>query len=68
MTVVGQDLWPSRTREFILEPDKVRELKVFVTVPGPEIELGATPFRFSVTDLGGIEEAHYGATFYAPGD
>ncbi|WP_417519436.1 cytochrome c oxidase accessory protein CcoG [Minwuia sp.] len=66
MTVVGQDLWPSRTREFVLEPDKVAQLRVFVSVPRDQLEPGDNPFRFSVTDLTGIEEAHYGAHFTAP--
>jgi polyferredoxin len=66
MTVAGQDLWPSRTREFLLEADKVRQLKVFVAAPRENLAPGDNPFRFSVTDLTGIEQAHYGANLYAP--
>lgn len=66
MSVSGQDLWPSRTREFVLEPDKVTKLKVFVSAPGDELAPGENPFRFSVTDLTGNEQAHYGARLIAP--
>ncbi|WP_416896868.1 MAG: cytochrome c oxidase accessory protein CcoG [Minwuia sp.] len=68
MTVAGQDLWPSRTREFELEADKVLSLKVFVAAPREQLEPGENPFSFSVTDLVGIEQAHYGARLYAPED
>ena len=68
MTVAGDDLWPSQTREFLLEADKVRSLHVFVTAPRESVEPGATPFRISVLDLVGIEQTHYGATFFAPED
>ncbi|MDF1721050.1 MAG: cytochrome c oxidase accessory protein CcoG [Minwuia sp.] len=66
MNVVGQDEWPSRTKEFILPADKVLQLRVFVTAPVAELSPGANNFRFSVTDLSGIEQAHYGAIFRAP--
>jgi len=66
MTVAGDDFWPSRTREFVLEADKVLTLHVFVTTPAGSVDPGATPFRISVTDLVGIEQANYGAIFYAP--
>lgn len=66
MTVVGQDQWPSRTREFVLEADQVQQLRIFVAVPRDAVEPGAHSFRFSVTDLSGIEQAHYGAIFRAP--
>lgn len=68
MTVAGDDFWPSRTREYELEADKVLSLHVFVTAPKNAVEPGATAFRISLTDLVGVEAAHYGATFHAPGD
>ena len=66
MTVAGDDFWPSRTREYLLEADKVLTLKVYITAAKGAVEPGATPFRISVLDLTGIEQTHYGATFYAP--
>lgn len=66
MTVTGQDFWPSQTREFVLEPDKVRQLKVYVAAPRESLEPGDNPFRFSVTNLTGLEQAHYGAQLIAP--
>jgi len=66
MTVAGDDLWPSKTREYELAADKVLSLHIFVTTPGGSVEPGATNFRISVTDLVGIEQANYGAIFYAP--
>ena len=68
MTVAGDDFWPSRTREYVLEADKVLSLHVFVTAPADKLKPGSTPFRISVADLGGDEAAHYGATFIAPED
>lgn len=66
MTVAGQDLWPSRTREFLLAPDQVHQMKVFVAAPRENLEPGDNAFRFSVTDLTGTEQAHYGAQLVAP--
>ncbi len=66
MNVVGQDEWPSRTKEFVLPADKVLQLRIFVSAPVEELSPGANSFRFSVTDLSGIEQAHYGAIFKAP--
>ncbi len=66
MTVSGDDLWPSRTREYVLDADKVLSLHVYITAPAGSIDPGATPFHISMTDLTGIEQANYGAIFYAP--
>lgn len=66
MTVAGDDLWPSRTREFVMPADKVLSLHVFITTPKSALKPGKTPFRISVLDLTGIEQAHYGAAFHAP--
>jgi cytochrome c oxidase accessory protein FixG len=66
MTVAGDDLWPSRTREYELAADKVLSLHVFITVPADQATPGATPFRLGVSDLEGLEQANYGATFYVP--
>ena len=68
MTVAGDDFWPSRTREYVLEADKVLSLHIFVTAPSDTLKAGSTPFRISVADLSGGEAAHYGATFIAPED
>ena len=68
MTVAGDDLWPSRTREYELPADKVLSLHVFVTQPKADLKPGATPFRISIVDLEGVEQAHYGAIFHAPED
>ena len=66
MTVAGDDLWPSKTREYELAANKVLSLHIFVTTPAGSVEPGATNFRISVSDLVGIEQANYGAIFYAP--
>ena len=68
MTVAGDDLWPSQTREFVLKADKVLSLHIFITVPADRVAPGAAAFRISALDLAGSEQAHYGATFYAPED
>jgi cytochrome c oxidase accessory protein FixG len=66
MTIAGQDLWPSRTRELLLEPDKVARLHVFVAAPTTDLNPGKNPFLFSVNDLSGTEQVHYGAQLIAP--
>lgn len=66
MTVAGNDLSPSRTREFLLPADKVLSLHVFITAPKQSVTGKKTPFRISVLDLAGTEQAHYGAIFNAP--
>lgn len=49
-----------------VEPDKVRQLKVFVTQPGQYVKQGSTTFRVVVRDTESFETDTYVATFEVP--
>ena len=66
MTVAGDDLWPSRTREFVIPADKVLSLHVFITTPKSALKPGKTPVPHIGSGSHRIEQAHYGAVFHAP--
>lgn len=51
---------------FDAEPDRLKTLKVFITMPKTAIEPGSTPFTMTVRDFNGTEAATYKATFIAP--
>jgi hypothetical protein len=48
------------------EPDKVREVKVFVAQRAESVKPGLSQFRFTVRDLGGSEDGQTATDFYAP--
>jgi cytochrome c oxidase accessory protein FixG len=49
-----------------VDPDKLRAIKVFVTVPVANLKPGPTAFRFIVEDRQSFEKDVYTATFEAP--
>ena len=52
--------------EVPVEPDKLRALKVFVTVPRNALSGPRTDFTFRVSEIGGEESASVGARFEGP--
>jgi polyferredoxin len=67
MWQAGSEAGPTRTMAVDAEPDKLREIKVFVSVPADKAAPGLTKFAFAVRDLAGSETAEKGSEFYAPG-
>ena len=49
-----------------VEADKVKSLRLFVTLPKSRITQAKTPFKFKVSTLGGGENQIVGANFKAP--
>ncbi|RUT82296.1 cytochrome c oxidase accessory protein CcoG, partial [Mesorhizobium sp. USDA-HM6] len=65
MSTVGVDLTPARSFATLVEPDRLKTLKVFVRQPPGQI-LGITQsFKFRIDDRAGHESAEYTATFNA---
>jgi cytochrome c oxidase accessory protein FixG len=50
------------------EPDKVLDLKVYISQPKDEVQPGSTEFRIKVEDTGSDESDTYDAIFMAPGN
>ncbi len=50
-----------------VEPDRVREVRLFVAQPSATVRPGLSPFAFTVRDLHGSEGDRASADFYAPG-
>lgn len=51
---------------FNAEPDRLKTMKVFITIPKASVPAGHTPFTMTVRDFNGTESATYKATFIAP--
>ena len=66
MTVVGIDIPDAREVYMVLEPDRLRNLRVFVRVPADRVEPGVSNFTFNVAERQGPETASYSALFHAP--
>jgi cytochrome c oxidase accessory protein FixG len=66
MTITGIDLPDTQEVYMVLEPDRLRNLRVFVRVPAGGVEAGPSSFTFTVADRQGPEAASYSAIFYAP--
>ena len=49
-----------------IEPDKLRAIKVYLSVKREDLTRTSTPFRFIVRDADGIETRTYTASFEAP--
>ncbi|RJT40409.1 cytochrome c oxidase accessory protein CcoG [Mesorhizobium waimense] len=66
MSAVGIELPPARSFDTLVEPDRLKVLKVFVRQPAGQIEGIAQSFKFRIEDKAGLESAEYTATFNAP--
>jgi polyferredoxin len=66
MTITGIDLPDTREVFMVLEPDRLRNLRVFVRVPADRVVPGASNFTFTVAERQGPETASYSAIFHAP--
>jgi cytochrome c oxidase accessory protein FixG len=62
----GADAAGTTAVEVTVEPDRLKNIKLFVTVPGDRITGVLTPFRFVVTQIDGDEHESHEATFEAP--
>ncbi|CAN5333764.1 cytochrome c oxidase accessory protein CcoG [soil metagenome] len=65
--LAGSEEHGARSLAVEVEPDRLREIKVFVAQKGNLVAPGLTGFAFSVRDLGGSESGSAAAEFYAPG-
>jgi cytochrome c oxidase accessory protein FixG len=67
-------LWPAGTDESAaakaldieVEPDRLKEVKVFVRLPREAVQPGRTPFSFNLIEIGGDETASESTEFFAP--
>ncbi|MGY6707782.1 MAG: cytochrome c oxidase accessory protein CcoG [Rhizobiaceae bacterium] len=66
MMLGGSDMPEAREVFVMLEPDRLRNLRVFVRMPADVVEPGATSFTFNVEERQGLETASYSAIFHAP--
>ncbi|MCG6114724.1 MAG: cytochrome c oxidase accessory protein CcoG [Mesorhizobium sp.] len=66
MMLAGFDMPEAREVFVMLEPDRLRNLRVFVRMPPEGVEPGATSFTFHVEEGQGLEAASYSAIFHAP--
>ena len=57
---------PTETLLVEAEADKLKGVKVFVTIPPGKLAVEHTPFSFRVTSLQGAETIEAGTTFDAP--
>ncbi|MCK5934418.1 MAG: cytochrome c oxidase accessory protein CcoG [Fulvimarina manganoxydans] len=55
-----------RSVDVPVEPDLLRQIKVFVSQPGDKVENGKTGFDFLAKDVGSDEADRYDAVFEAP--
>jgi cytochrome c oxidase accessory protein FixG len=67
MWQTGAEGQPVRSFAVAVEPDRLREVRVFVAEPAAANRPGLTPFAFTVRDLAGSESARASAEFYVPG-
>jgi len=66
MWFAGDDSHGARAIAVDVEPDRLREIKVFVSQPADTVSSGLTGFDFTVRDLAGSESGSAAADFYAP--
>jgi hypothetical protein len=66
MSITGIDEPMGRIAHIPVEPDKLRALRVFVTVPPQLIQKGRTDFRIVVSDEQSFETDSYEAIFEVP--
>jgi cytochrome c oxidase accessory protein FixG len=67
MWLAGDESHAGRAIAVDVEPDRLREIKVFVSLPPEAVTPGLTGFDFTVRDLAGSESGSAAADFYAPG-
>ena len=65
-SAVGVDLPPALSFTTLVEPDRLKTMKVFVRQPASAIKAPTQGFRFRIEDKAGLESAEYTATFNAP--
>jgi hypothetical protein len=66
MWFAGDDSHGARAVAVDVEPDRLREIKVFVSQSAESVRPGLTGFDFTVRDLAGSENGSAAAEFYAP--
>jgi hypothetical protein len=66
MTITGIDEAMGRIAHIPVEPDKLRALHVFVTVPPQLLQAGKSNFRIRVSDEQSFETDTYDAIFEVP--
>ncbi len=55
-----------KTLSVEVEPDRLKEIKVFVSQPRDAVHDGSTHFAFDLADQDGSETAHKASEFFAP--
>jgi polyferredoxin len=68
MWLAGAETHDARAIAVDVEPDRLREIKVFVSQPADHVAPGLSGFDFTVRDLAGSESGSAAAEFYAPED
>ena len=66
MSVVGLNQPEDRSFAILLEPDRLRTLKIYVRQPRGMVEGRVQSFNFIVEDKSSLDTASYAATFEAP--
>jgi cytochrome c oxidase accessory protein FixG len=66
MSVTGTDQPEDRSMVVLLEPDRLKTLKVFVRQPREQVGDATASFKFVVEDKASFEQDEYIATFRAP--
>jgi cytochrome c oxidase accessory protein FixG len=66
MWLAGESEDGGRSLEVEVEPDRLKEIKVFVSRPREAVRHGRTHFAFSVAEVGGGETAETSTEFFAP--
>jgi cytochrome c oxidase accessory protein FixG len=66
MTMAGSDLEDSTTFDLPVDPDTLRQMKIYVRADPSNLADARTSFRFVVSDLGGSETSTYEANFEIP--
>jgi cytochrome c oxidase accessory protein FixG len=62
----GTDASGASSIDVTVEPDRLKNIKLFVTVPRDRITAVRMPFHFVVTEIGGDEQESQESTFEAP--
>ncbi|WPZ14433.1 cytochrome c oxidase accessory protein CcoG [Nitratireductor rhodophyticola] len=66
MNVVGLDQPDDRSAAVPVDPDRLREVRIFVTLPADRLSAADTAFRFVVEDKASFESDVYRASFNIP--
>ena len=66
MNVVGLDQPDDRSAAVPVDPDRLREVRIFVTLPADRVSEAGTSFRFVVEDKASFESDVYRASFNIP--